>query len=241
MKRLLATTALMIAATQQASAEAHAGADSFVSDNLIAALYHEFGHGVINLWELPIYGREEDAADNLSVIMIHRFYESEVSENVIRAVAQSYQTSADEAGEDFPYWDVHGSDEQRFYNTLCIYYGLDPEARQEFAEEMGLPEDRAEGCVGEAALVERAWGSILDEMVGDGTGTSFSLVVNDDSAPFTSEVMQGEVDALNAMLSMDFELPIVVEACGEPNAFYSEETQSITMCVEFEAEYRSQQ
>ena len=85
-----------------------------MKDNLIAVFYHEFGHAVINLWDLPVFGREEDAADALSITMIDRFHDEDVAEEIIRSVAGSYAVAAEVMDADLPYWDVHGSNERRF-------------------------------------------------------------------------------------------------------------------------------
>ncbi|MEY8099761.1 DUF4344 domain-containing metallopeptidase [Falsihalocynthiibacter sp. S25ZX9] len=240
MKKLICASILAPFLVTFAGAEENLELDSMVSDNLVATLYHEFGHGVIALWDLPIYGREEDAADNLSALMIDRLYDSDVSEDVIRSVAMTFAASAETDDADFPYWDVHGTNSQRFYNTVCIYYGLDPENRQAFAGEMDLPEDRADGCEDEALLVTNSWGAILDEMEENGPGDSFSYRGSEKDDPFLASVIQSEVDALNAMFSMDFELPVIVEDCGEVNAFFSSDTGGVTMCTEYEPYTRDQ-
>ena len=35
--------------------------------------------------------------------------------------------------------DVHGPDLQRFYNLVCLFYGADPDTRDDFAADMNLP------------------------------------------------------------------------------------------------------
>jgi Putative metallopeptidase len=41
---------------------------------------------------------------------------------------------------------VHGTPAQRFYNVLCIAYGVDKKLFVDVVEKKYLPEDRADGC-----------------------------------------------------------------------------------------------
>ncbi|WP_417269410.1 DUF4344 domain-containing metallopeptidase [Celeribacter sp.] len=50
----------------------------------------------------------------------------------------------------------------------------------------------------------------------------------------TADVITNEIEALNADIGLDYTLPVSVETCGEANAYYSCETKSMVMCVEFE-------
>ena len=193
-------------------ADGHESLDQMVADNVVGTFYHEFGHAVIDLWDLPIYGREEDAADNFSVLLIDRLYDDDVARGVIKSVAATFAASAETNDADFPYWDVHGTNEQRFFNTICIFVGLDPDNRQDFAQEMGLPAERLDSCPYEAEQVTNSWGIVFDELMENGEGTSFSLVVEDDSNPFYIDVLQGEIDSLNCMVSADFEVPILIKS-----------------------------
>lgn len=52
-------------------------------------------------------------------------------------------------------------------------------------------------------------------------------------ARLTAEIVRREVQALNAVLSLPEEIDVVVENCGEPNAFYDPNYREIIMCVEF--------
>ncbi|MBA4350919.1 MAG: hypothetical protein C0427_06690, partial [Rhodobacter sp.] len=45
-------------------------AEWHVRDVMLAIFYHELGHALIDVMQLPVLGLEEDAADVLSVVMI---------------------------------------------------------------------------------------------------------------------------------------------------------------------------
>lgn len=210
--------------------------DDFIRDNLIAVFYHEFGHALIDRLSLPIYGQEEDAADVASVMLMDRLYENERATEMVIATANSFNGEVILSGDEEPaYWGVHGIDEQRYYNTICVFYGGDPEAREDMITLMGLPEERAEGCADEFDQANHSWGLVLDEISEDVGTNTFQLDVRDDSAVFTSDIMAAELDALNRDFALSIPLVVIVDACGEPNAFYNLEESSITMCSEFAA------
>ena len=52
---------------------------------------------------------------------------------------------------------MHGPDEQRYYNLVCIFYGAKPDLREELAQELEAPEERAISCAEEYELVIDSW------------------------------------------------------------------------------------
>ena len=52
----------LILGSSPLSAKEHS--DAFVASNVVAVLYHEIGLAVIDLMRLPIFGQEEDAAED---------------------------------------------------------------------------------------------------------------------------------------------------------------------------------
>jgi hypothetical protein len=129
---------------------------------------------------------------------------------------------------------VHGPDEQRFYNTVCLFYGADPDNRDDYAEDMGLPEDRADYCPDEFDQAWDAWGGVLDEVTARGGGETLTLV---GPAPgIAGEMLTEEVAALNEILQLSRPLEVRVEACDEANAFYDPSETAIIFCTEYEGE-----
>ncbi|MDD9922115.1 MAG: DUF4344 domain-containing metallopeptidase [Boseongicola sp.] len=226
---------LLTGAVVTAPTNAYAESSGFVEANLLSIFYHELGHAVIDIEGVPIFGQEEDAADVFSILLIHAFFESESAEALAYDAALGFWGEAEFAkqeGVEPSWWDTHGPDEQRFYNTACIFYGADPEARGGYAKDLGLPEDRAEGCAEEFELAMASWGAVLDSLEERGSGNSLVFDAPDDS--LTSQIVAEEIEALNASLSLSDTLTIVVESCGEANAFYDPNDRSIVMCSEFE-------
>ena len=208
--------------------------DRFVEANLLSIFYHELGHAMIDVLRLPVFGQEEDAADVASILMIDGFYDEEVAQDLAYDAAFGFWAEAELAG-DAAYWDVHGPDEQRFYNAVCLFYGANPEARDGFAADMGLPDERAESCPEEFDLAIDSWGGALDQIAGSGDSLRFDAGGAD---TLTAALIEAEVAALNADFDFPEQINVRVDACGEANAFYDPATVEIIMCAEFEAHLR---
>ena len=73
---------------------------------------------------------------------------------------------------------MHGPDEQRFYNTVCFFYGASPENRSELAVELGLPEERMEYCPDEYLQAADAWDEVLDSIWHRHDGEKIEMVPN---------------------------------------------------------------
>ncbi|MEP2531801.1 DUF4344 domain-containing metallopeptidase [Shimia sp.] len=208
---------------------------AYVESNLIGIFYHELGHALIDTLNLPIFGQEEDAADVLSVFLIDAFYDED------SAVQLAYDTAFGFLGEseysdEIAFWDVHGPDLQRYYNLVCIFYGANADERDDVAQDLGLPEDRAEYCPDEYDQAADSWGAALDEITHKSGGQSFKLGkmdVSSDGARVTSDIITAEVEALNKEFRLPRKLRISVESCGEANAYYDPQTTEIVMCSEF--------
>jgi hypothetical protein len=52
--------------------------------------------------------------------------------------------------------DEHGTSSQRFYNTLCLAYGGDPQTFKEFVDKGWLPKARAANCAAEYQQIKQA-------------------------------------------------------------------------------------
>jgi hypothetical protein len=232
MKNILMTVALLFGTVAAADERS-----TFVEHTLLTVFYHELGHALIDLEGLPLYGPNEPSADIASVMIVERLYPPETSMQMITAAADLFAAEGVDRGEiaEFAdYADTHGSDQGRFFNTVCIYYGGDTEARQEWADMMELPEGRAERCADEYDVATNSWGILLDRLSENAGRDSFVMGAVEEGAPVTVDVITAELEALNADIGLDYVLPVSIETCGEPNAYYDSGTRSMVMCVEFE-------
>ncbi len=124
---------------------------------------HEFGHALFDMLELPVFGREEDAADQVAAYILLQFGESE-ARRLIAGTAYAYhmdETKTDPCRSMEDYANEHGTPAQRFYNVLCIAYGADTKMFADIVSEGYLPKARAEFCEEEYEQVQDAF----DELV----------------------------------------------------------------------------
>lgn len=220
----------LILAAQPAFAD-----DGFVESNVLAIFYHELGHALVDVEDIPIFGQEEDAADVLSIFLIDAFFDEETAQAIAADTAYGFAGEAEARGEEVPWWDIHGPDEQRYYNTVCVFYGANPDARAELAQELGLPQERAETCADEYDQAAHAWGNVLDRLAARGAGSS--LTFKGDGS-FASQVLTQEIESINAEFTLAHPIEVTIESCGEANAFYDPSLRQIIFCSEFEDSLR---
>lgn len=131
----------------------------------VEAFYHETGHMVISLYDLPTTGREEDVADQASTyLMLRPDAQGKIdpeSINAIRDTARLYADTASGAVDDSALADVHSPDKARMYNFECWAYGADPSQSADLVTSGELPKDRADGCEEEYQQLEKAWATLL--------------------------------------------------------------------------------
>ncbi len=125
--------------------------DALQGQLLFAAL-HEFGHAAFDLYQVPVFGRQEDAADQFATYIMLQFG-GEKAHRLIKGAAYSYKGFIKDL-KDKPKVTVplaafssdHGAPEQRFYNLACIAYGYDPQVFAGVVDKDYLPEHRAKVC-----------------------------------------------------------------------------------------------
>lgn len=134
----------------------------------IATFYHETGHMVIDLYDLPVTGREEDVADQLSAyILLTPGPDGQLDPGSVQAVkdfARVFKGYDEQKGgeiDEGALADVHSLDLTRMYNLECWVYGADPEANPDLVGDGLLPDDRADGCQDEYARLSSSWDTLL--------------------------------------------------------------------------------
>ena len=112
---------------------------------------HEFGHAIFEIYKLPVFGREEDAADQVAAYIELQLGKDQ-ARRLIGGVAYAYFTEA-KAETKTPklerFANEHATPAQRLYNVMCIAYGADPKLFGDVVAKGHLPKERAEGCADE--------------------------------------------------------------------------------------------
>jgi hypothetical protein len=136
----------------------------------VDVVLHEFAHALVEQLRLPVLGREEEAADQLSAYMMLQFGGDDVA-GLIRGTAHMYLSwigffqsrtlvplgsgaSPREAR-------AHPTAGQRLYNLVCLALGSDDNTYVALAKAVDLPPERAKDCAGEFAQIERAWRALV--------------------------------------------------------------------------------
>ena len=127
----------------------------------VEVFLHEVGHAVFDYLKVPLFGREEDAADQFAAYLLLQFAKDD-ARRLIAGVAYAYHTEASvPSTKKNPFADEHGLPAQRFYNVLCTAYGADPKLFADLVANKYLPEERAEGCEGEYEQIKRAMTKLI--------------------------------------------------------------------------------
>lgn len=147
---------------ESAGAEQHGFTrEDAVVGPLVFLYLHELAHALFDVLDVPVLGREEDAADEVATLILLRA-DPEGAPRAIAATAWMYARNATtQPAADSDLADVHPLDAQRFYNVLCLAYGSDPEAWAAQAREHRLSQDRADGCEDEYRQAARAFSRLL--------------------------------------------------------------------------------
>lgn len=232
------------AAEGEASAEAQPDDDlpfEYAIDNLVAILYHELAHALIDILEVPILGNEELAADALAVVLIDRLHGEDEAKGIVVNAAASFlmqDAALQELGSAPRYWDQHGLDIQRYYTLACLIYRANPEERGPLLDLMSLPAERAEQCPREFEQVRAGWERYLGPLwrrPGDRTDVTLHYT------PFRQEGLHREdaafevgceVVGLNHDLVLPEPVSVVFDPCGEANAWYDPAPRQIMLCAE---------
>jgi hypothetical protein len=127
----------------------------------LQVVFHELGHAMFDIFDIPVFGREEDAADQMAGFILWQFGK-DVARRTLPATAYLWQKDA-ESWDSLGGWrrdtfsDEHGHPLQRAYNFLCMAYGGGPETFQYFVDKGLLPKERAVNCAREFQQIRNAF------------------------------------------------------------------------------------
>ncbi|MDB4973581.1 MAG: hypothetical protein JWN48_1922 [Myxococcaceae bacterium] len=119
--------------------------------------FHELGHGLVDQYELPITGREEDSVDDFSTVLM---VEAGLSDYALHAAEYWAATDSGMFGQ-LDFADEHSLNPQRFYEIVCLVYGSDPRSYAHLVDNGFLPESRAQSCPVEYQKKRDAWQTLL--------------------------------------------------------------------------------
>jgi hypothetical protein len=123
-----------------------------ICGQLFFAMAHELGHAMYDIFDVPVFGRQEDAADQFASFIILQFG-GEQAHRLIKGAAYAYYDYVKNFNEKpkvtvplAAFSSDHGSPEERYYNLLCTAYGYDEKLFAAVVEKEYLPQSRAKKC-----------------------------------------------------------------------------------------------
>jgi hypothetical protein len=119
---------------------------------LFFAIAHEMGHAMYDIFDVPIFGRQEDAADEFAAYIMLQFG-GDRAHRLVTGAAYSYKAYIKDYKQKpqvtlplAAFSSDHGAPEERFYNLLCMAYGYDAKVFADVVDNEYLPKTRAKKC-----------------------------------------------------------------------------------------------
>ena len=120
-------------------------------------LFHELGHALVDQWNIPVLGKEEDAVDAFSTIfmteIVHR------GDFALAGADFFYYLANTGHLKEVDFADEHSLDKQRAYSIACWVYGSDPVKYAGLKSV--LPAERRVRCPDEYRRLKKAWFGLL--------------------------------------------------------------------------------
>lgn len=224
----------------------------FVVGNVEYLLVHEIAHLIITEKDVPIVGPVENAADYLAALALLREKpldpaHEDRGRQFLLATAGAFEASWEAGkaiGADIPYWDEHGLSIQRYHQIACLLYGSDPTGLAALRKATGMPEPRAEGCVGEFARAERAFEWLMREYgrrPDDGPGAPTEIVYGEPPTMVSSDVLrrlrsmnlvEGVVARLHERFTLTRPVTLTMRSCGRREAAWLPDRAELVICYE---------
>jgi len=133
-------------------------------DTLLHTLLHEAGHAFIADNRIPVLGKEEDAVDNFASIILLNYVDS--GDDIAIGAADMFAFESDDRPDYYEfgeYIDEHSFDLQRYFSTLCLVYGSNPDKYNYLLDEVEQDylKDRKEYCLYNFDAMTQNWSAYL--------------------------------------------------------------------------------
>jgi len=221
----------------------------FVTGNMLFVGFHELGHGLVSQLRLPVLGREEDAVDAFATLAMLEAG-TDFSVNVLVQAARGWFLSDRrdrKLGDTLTFYDEHGLDQQRAFNIVCLMAGSDPEEFKALAEWVQMPPERQQTCRTDYESAKYAWDFVLKPSLRSAEQPKSDVSVTYDPGTGNLDTYArsfrsiGFLETLAAHASDRYVLPrpisIVMQACGDSNAWWNAPTRKETLCYEMAEDF----
>lgn len=136
-------------------------------DAMMHTVLHELAHALIYQYQIPVLGKEEDAADSLANVLLIEFFEN--GQEIVLSAADLFDLESTDRNTltDEDFWDEHSLDEQRYYTALCHVYGSASDKYQQLVQQQYISSERAEYCIEDYAVQADSWLTLLAPYLSD--------------------------------------------------------------------------
>jgi hypothetical protein len=217
---------------------------NFVVGNTLFVLLHEIGHVHVTDMNLPVLGREEDAADAFAALTMIKLGTS-FSHRVLTEASKGWFLSDrrdQQTGAAPLYYDEHSLSQQRAYQVVCLMVGSDPVKFKDLANETKLPELRQESCKDDYDIASRSWDKVLEphRRTSEQPETKIEVAYGDargDLDVFARSFRAVRIlEAVAQRSAANYQWPepfaLKMESCGRAGASWDDKTRILKVCYE---------
>lgn len=136
--------------------------DEFTGNTLLHIIFHEMAHAFVEQFDLPLVGKEEDAADGLADVLLIHFFNN--GDDIVVSAADLFYINHryNHIVRQQDYWAEHSLHIQRYYARICHAYGSNPDKHISLKQRVSFSENRAERCIMQYRELERNWLRLLE-------------------------------------------------------------------------------
>ena len=145
---------------QQLNAISRPTRQDFLTGSVKFSAYHEFGHFLVNEYDMQVLSREEDVADSYAIFALAPQTAKEQMEAPIRLWLFLAFAKAS-AKEPIKWWDEHSIDHARAFQLACYLAGAWPNRFAQLLGAFGASKERAERCGRDSRKTGDDWKSTL--------------------------------------------------------------------------------
>ena len=133
--------------------------ETMIVGAFIQAVLHEVAVATFDILDIPVWGRETDAADKLAGFIMVQFGKDVALKIMIGAAW--YFDASERAWNESDFASEQSPEAQRFFNYLCIAFGSDPSSFKFLIDQNQLPIRRAQRCTGEFYALRLAFAKTI--------------------------------------------------------------------------------
>ncbi len=127
---------------------------------------HEMGHALVAKLDLPITGKEENAVDELAMLVLTSDTTDRAYFAAVEGAMQFYSDALKEKLKTSDFYDTHAPSMERYYDMVAIIVAAYPESAVDFVGENDkwkISEERAELAVEQYEKKLNAWKTLLGD------------------------------------------------------------------------------